>query len=146
MDNYGITQEELSTKVGKSRSFIANMVRILALPDIIKEMIMEGKIYAGPARALLSLPDNETKIKFGNKIIKQKLSVRKTEDIVKRYTEEKKKEKKNNTKTSLEWEEKIIHEFGEKVKIESNSSGGGKLIIKYKNKEELLNLINKIKT
>jgi len=146
MDNYGLTQEELSTKVGKSRSFIGNMVRILALPDAIKDMLLEGLITAGHARALLPLPDSETQIKFGLKIIKQQLSVRKTEEIVKKLTEnEKQKENNKPVSPTPEWEKQLIQDLGKKVIIKGNSNGGGKIIIKYNNSDELISLINRIK-
>ncbi len=146
MDNYGLTQEELSTKVGKSRSFIGNMVRILALPDAIKDMLLEGLITAGHARALLPLPDNETQIKFGLKIIKQQLSVRKTEELVKKLTEnEKQKENIKPVSPTPEWEKQLIQDLGKKVIIKGNSNGSGKIIIKYNNSDELLSLINRLK-
>lgn len=148
MDNYGLTQEELSIKIGKSRSFIGNMVRILALPDAIKDMLLEGIITAGHARALLPLTDSETQLKFAYKIIKQQLSVRKTEEIVKRYIEneqENNKDKKKPNLAILEWEKQLIKDFGKKVKIKGNSNGSGQLIIKYDNSDELVMLIDKIK-
>jgi len=146
MDNYRLTQEELSVKVGKSRSFIGNMVRILALPDLIKDMLLEGIITAGHARALLPLPDSETQIKFGYKIVKQQLSVRKTEEIVKKFNENDPSiEKDKPYASNLEWQEQLLLDFGKKVKIKSNNNGSGKLIIKYNNNEELLSLIDKIK-
>lgn len=146
MDKYGLTQEELSAQVGKSRSFIANMVRILALPDEIKDMLMEGVITAGHARALLSLPDSETQIKLALKVIKQQLSVRKTEEMVKKYMEVKQDNKKNKTDpVVLEWEKRLLQGIDKKVKIKSNPNGSGKIIIEYKDNDELVSLINKIK-
>ncbi|AGL03973.1 ParB/RepB/Spo0J family partition protein [Desulfoscipio gibsoniae] len=146
MEKYGLTQEELSVQVGKSRSFIANMVRILALPDAIKDMLMENIITAGHARALLSLHDSETQIKFALKIIKQQLSVRKTEEIVKRFIENERQIKKNiPDPVTLEWEEKLTKDLGNKVKIKNNSNGSGKIIIEYNNSDEFQSLIKKIK-
>lgn len=144
MEKYGLTQEELSVQVGKSRSFIANMVRILALPDAIKDMLMENIITAGHARALLSLHDSETQIKFALKIIKQQLSVRKTEEIVKRFIENERQIKKNiPDPVTLEWEEKLTKDLGNKVKIKNNSNGSGKIIIEYNNSDEFQSLIKK---
>jgi ParB family chromosome partitioning protein len=146
MDKYGLTQEEVSAQVGKSRSFIANMVRILALPDEIKGMLLEGVITAGHARALLSLPDSEAQIKFALKIIKQQLSVRKTEEVVKKFNET---NPDTNNKTLdpaiLEWEKRLVQGIGQRVKIKSNPNGSGKLIIEYSSSDELLSLIEKIK-
>lgn len=130
MEKYGLTQEELSVQVGKSRSFIANMVRILALPDAIKDMLMENIITAGHARALLSLHDSETQIKFALKIIKQQLSVRKTEEIVKRFIENERQIKKNiPDPVTLEWEEKLTKDLGNKVKIKTIPMGAVRLLL-----------------
>jgi len=146
MDNYGLTQEELSIKVGKSRSFIGNMVRILTLPDLIKDMLLEGIITAGHARALIPLQDIETQIRFAYKIIKQQLSVRKTEEIVKKFNENDPNiEKEKPDAATLEWQEQLLLDLGKKVKIKNNNNGSGKLIIKFNNNEELLDLINKFK-
>lgn len=148
MDNYGLTQEELSIKVGKSRSFIGNMVRMLALPEAIKDMLADEIITAGHARSLLSLPDSETQLKFALKIIKQQLSVRRIEEMVKRYLDNQKENEKIKEELDLatmEWEKQLIKDFGKRVKIKSNTNGSGQLIVKYDNSEELVTLINKIK-
>ncbi|WP_347489476.1 ParB/RepB/Spo0J family partition protein [Desulfoscipio sp. XC116] len=147
MDNYGLTQEELSAQVGKSRSFIANMVRILALPDEIKDMLLQRIITAGHARALLSLPDNETQIKFALKIIKQHYSVRKTEDIVKKFIENENENRNNKrNRETLEWEKILTQSLGKRVKIKTNSNGSGKVIVEYSNSEELIGLVDKLRT
>jgi ParB family chromosome partitioning protein len=147
MDSYGLTQEELSNRVGKSRSFIANMIRLLTLPPEIREMLAEGVISAGHARALVALEDSETQIKFTLKIIKQQLSVRKTEEMVRKYIEGKGKErqKKQTDQECLIWERELAERLGKTVKIKNNSKGSGKLIIEYNNRTELIRLINKLK-
>ena len=150
MDNYGLTQEELSVEVGKSRSFIGNMVRLLTLPEAVKEMILEGAISAGHARALLPLVDSEAQTNMGLMIIKDQLSVRKTEELVKKINDkldlmEKSTDNQEfNSDKDNEWAE-LIKELGKDVAIKSNSKGGGKLIIKYKNREQLMNIVQKIK-
>ncbi|TAE82354.1 MAG: ParB/RepB/Spo0J family partition protein [Alphaproteobacteria bacterium] len=80
MDGFGYTQEELSVVVGKSRSYIANMLRLLALPALVKGMLKSGEITAGHARALLKASDPE---KLVQEIIRRGLNVRQTENIVK---------------------------------------------------------------
>ncbi|TAE34165.1 MAG: ParB/RepB/Spo0J family partition protein [Alphaproteobacteria bacterium] len=80
MDGFGYTQEELSVVVGKSRSYIANMLRLLALPVLVKDMLKSGEITAGHARALLKASDPE---KLVQEIVRRGLNVRQTENIVK---------------------------------------------------------------
>lgn len=79
IDEFNYTQEELSEKIGKSRSHIANMLRLLGLPFALKEMLNDGLISMGHARALLSLEDP---ISIAKRVIKDKLNVRQTEDLV----------------------------------------------------------------
>lgn len=147
MEDHGLTQEELSMRLGKSRPFIANMVRILALPNELKDMLTEGIITTGHARALIPLQDNESQIRFALKIIKQHLSVRKTEEMVKKYIEAEGKDKKNKIKDKeiLDWEKKLTTRLGKKVTINSNNNGSGKLIIEYKTREELAMVVDNIK-
>lgn len=154
MSEYGLTQEELSTRVGKSRPFIANMVRLLTLPTEIKEMLAEGIISAGHARALLPLEDSENQIKFTLQIIKRQLSVRKTEELVKRHLEQKKETRQNlgeqkkamgPDQESLLWVKKLTATIGKPVKIMNNADGSGKLVISYHNHHDLAQIMKKLK-
>lgn len=147
MEEYGLTQEELSSRLGKSRSFIANMVRLLGLPGELREMLAEGIISTGHARALIPLQDSETQIKFALKIIKQQLSVRKTEEMVKKYIEEAGKIKRAREKDheSMEWERLLSEKLGKRVIIRPNSNGSGKLIIEYTTRDELAAMVDNIK-
>ena len=79
---FGMTQEELSERLGKSRSYIANILRLLELPDILKERLFEGIITMGHGRSLLSLPTDELRMEVLERIIKDSLSVRQTESLV----------------------------------------------------------------
>lgn len=151
MENYNLTQEELSIRVGKSRSFIANMVRILGLPKEIKDMLAEELITAGHARALIPVQDSETQVKLTLKILKQQLSVRKTEEMVKKYLESMDKEvskaennnEQNNKIKNLE--QFLSQKIGKMVQIKVNINGSGKLIINYNSQVELINIIENIK-
>lgn len=84
MEEYGLTQEEVSQQVGKSRPAVANALRLLALPDAVHLLIEEGKLSAGHARALLSLPRKEEQKRLAQKVVSEGLSVRQTEALVKR--------------------------------------------------------------
>jgi len=147
MKEYGLTQEELSARLGKSRSFVANMLRILGLPEEVKEMLVEGKITAGHARALLSLPDATTQIKFAAKIVKQQLSVRKIEEMVRKQVEKKGKSSKKNggLEENNDWEKILAERLGRRIKIKQNADGSGQVIIEYGNREDLTYIIENIK-
>lgn len=93
MDDFGLTQEELSKRVGKSRSQIANTVRLLNLDKEIQDLAYENKLTAGHARALLSIQDSKERLKLANMISKEALSVRQTEQLVKKLVDERSKAK-----------------------------------------------------
>lgn len=89
IDNFGLTQEQLSKEVGKSRSAIANMLRIVDLPDEVLDLLRDGKISSGHARALLPLENSEYIILLANRIVAEDLSVRRVEEIVKKALSQK---------------------------------------------------------
>ena len=84
IEKFDLTQDQVAKKVGKSRSAVANMLRLLDLPDEALEMLRIGEITAGHARALLGLDDEEEIMPLANRIVAQNLSVRETENSVKR--------------------------------------------------------------
>ena len=87
MDEFGLTQEELSTAVGKSRPVIANAVGLLNLPQQVQDQLAEGRITAGHARCLLTLPGAQLQTSLADRIVKDGLNVRQTEQLVRRLTE-----------------------------------------------------------
>ncbi len=89
MDEYGLTQEEVSQRVGKSRSAVANALRLMELPDTVQYMVEEGKLTAGHARALLAAKLGNGSIKsLAMKVVKDGLSVRQTEALVKKFNQD----------------------------------------------------------
>lgn len=84
MRTYGMSQEEVAVKLGKSRSAVANVVRLLDLPEEVAALIRQGKLSAGHGRTLLGLKDRDVMLPLANKIVKRNLSVRETEAAVKR--------------------------------------------------------------
>ena len=89
IERFGLTQEQLSREVGRSRPAIANMLRLINLPDEVLELLRDGKISEGHARALLGLRSDEQIIAVAEKICEKTLSVRETEALVKRVLEQK---------------------------------------------------------
>ena len=84
LDEYGLTQEQVAQRVGKSRPAVANALRLLALPDPVHQLLEEGKLSAGHARAILAAPTGELQKKLAQKVVAEELSVRQTEALAKR--------------------------------------------------------------
>ena len=87
VEDYGLTQEEVARQVGKSRPAVANALRLMALPDAVRALVEEGKLSAGHARALLSVPDSTSQKKLAQKVVAEGLSVRQTEALAKRLAQ-----------------------------------------------------------
>ena len=146
MDEYGFSQEEVARTVGKSRSAVANTLRLLGLPDDVKELLEQGKLSAGHARALLAV-DQDKKIKeAADKIVKEGLSVRQTEKLVKSMggvKPKKKAVKKLSPYTEVELA--LTDALGTKVTVtENKKKGGGTLNIEFYDPEELFSLTHKL--
>lgn len=142
MTKYGLTQEEVSERVGKSRSAVANALRLLKLPESISEYVRDGIISAGHAKAFLPLEDEEKMISVCNRIIAENLSVRETEKIVKdMLTEKKNKKKKSRDKFFDEVELSLKDSLKRKIKINSTSKNKGTITIEFFDKEDLVNFV-----
>ena len=87
MEEYGLTQEEVARQVGKSRSAVANAMRLLSLPDAVRMLLEEGRLSAGHARAILSVPGGELQKRLAQKVVEEDLSVRQTESMAKRISQ-----------------------------------------------------------
>ncbi len=140
IDNFSLTQEEVAKRVGKSRVAVANSLRLLKLPQTIKDDLSAGRYSPGHARALLGANSIQEQLKLREWIIKHTPSVRQVEEIV---TEK----KENNTSARDKSKhltpqlnlvlEKIRQTLGTKVKISPNTKGGGKITIDYYSWQEL---------
>lgn len=146
MDDFGLTQEDVSRRVGKSRPFVGNMVRLLSLPHDIKNMLNDGKLTAGHARAVLGLEDEKHQLRMAQKIIDKQLNVRQVEKMVKTITENQRKERKALRKTFVikELEGQMQNTLATRVRIKKSPEGGGKITIDYKNEDELKWLVGVI--
>lgn len=148
MDTYGFSQEEVARTVGKSRSAVANTLRLLGLPEEIKPLLEDGKLSAGHARALLGLNDPKDIEAAAKKIVDESLSVRQAESLVKKLNSDAKKpEKEKPQKLSryAEVELALNQVLGTKVKIKDNKNDtGGELIIEFYDAPELYAIANKI--
>lgn len=144
IDEYGMTQEEISSTVGKSRSAVANSLRLLSLQEKLKELIISGEITSGHARALLAIGDKTMQMKAAEDIMKRGLSVRETEALVKKLTTRKvsKKQKEDNVEIKA-IEDRLREIFGTKVQILNNKKKG-KILIEYYSVDELDRIITMI--
>ena len=148
-EDYGLTQEELSERIGKSRSAIANSMRLLDLPEEILTLLAEGKLSAGHGRTLLAVRNTEDMIELAERVIKEDLSVRRLEEEVKKANRKKKVEA-DDEEESLpvinyfrEMEIRVQSHLGRQVKI--SEKGRKKTItLFYEDNEDLDDLLKTI--
>lgn len=142
---FGLTQEEISKSVGKSRPYITNALRLLKLPEKIQEMVVRGDLTNGHARAIVGIKDEKKQIFIADRVVRDGLSVRETETLVNKEHDgsDKKQTKakprgKNRELTDMEEELKTV--LGTKVAI-NHGSRRGKIEIEYYSREELERLL-----
>lgn len=154
MDDYGFTQEDVARTVGKSRSAVANVLRLLGLPEDVAPMLDSGRLSPGHARALLAMEDESAVKQTADKIVKEELSVRETEALVKKLNSaalsgdrpaKAKKSSKSKPALYTEVELSLSEHLGTKVSVSDNKAKGvGELTIEFYNPAELFMLANKI--
>ena len=147
IDEHGFSQEEVAQSVGKSRPAIANSLRLLKLPQSILDLVSDGKISAGHARALLTLEDEKLMQELAEEIIKKDLSVRQVEKICKQKPKPEKEEVPEKKPSFYSMVELALNEsLGRKIKVSKNKGKqGGILQIEFYSDEELTELSNKLK-
>lgn len=143
MEEYQMSQEEVADKIGKSRSLVANKIRLLSLPVEIQKALIEGKITEGHAKAIMSLNNPEKQRALFELIIKGNLTVRQSEDKTKEVSVRSHKRISNVDPQVKQLEEKLIESLGTKVRI-SKSGDGGKIVIEYYSDEDLSSLLEKL--
>lgn len=145
MDELNITQEQAAEKVGKSRPAVANAIRLLRLPDEVQEMVKNNLISPGHARALLGFENQELIIRTAKRIVKEDLSVREVETLVKNSQKAPKipKQQKRD-KFFSEVELALVENLGRKVKIKESKKDSGVLEIEFFDKDDLESLAMKL--
>ena len=146
LEKYSLTQEAISNITGKSRSAIANAIRLLSLNEKIQKYIIDGKLTSGHARALLSVENEKVRDEAAQKIMEDGLSVREAEKLCASLAKEKKvqKSKKKEDAVSVEikrLEENLCSSLGTKVKI-SHTNKKGKIEIEYYGNEDLERILD----
>ena len=147
IDEIELTQEELSTRVGKKRSTVTNYLRLLKLDPILQTGMRDGFISMGHGRAMINVENTEDQLAIYERILREKLSVRQTEDLVKNLksgviTKPKKKQVPPYIKESL----KVISEYlGHKIDVSISANGKGKISIPFHSEEDFNRLKNLLK-
>ncbi len=145
MENLQLTQVELAEKLGKSRPYIANYLRLLTLPDVIKDLLQKETLSMGQARTLLSVKDKKEMLRLANRAVKEGLTVRQLENLVGQLNEstQKKKKKEQTPKPFYikETEEKLQHQLGTTVALK-DKKGKGKIEIEYVSNEDLARILD----
>ena len=140
---FDITQEELSKRVGKDRATIANYLRILKLPEEAREYLKNGSLTVGHAKAILSIENPQRQLEVAKVVIKKSLSVRQTEELVKRMSKPQAVKANTEIPEIKDLEDKLISELGAKVKI-FHKGKKGKLEIFYNSLDELDGILQRI--
>lgn len=143
---YGLTQEEVSKSVSKSRPYITNALRLLKLPKEIQQLVTDGKLTTGHARALIPIEDKVLQAQLCRRIIDEGLSVRKVEELAADAGKPKKKPaKKTKSADTLHVERELKSLFGTRVNINQKGKKG-RIELEYYSTEELNRLIELLKT
>lgn len=150
MQEFGFTQEQLALRLGKSRPYVANILRLLQLPNEIQVLVSQGQLSAGHARALLSIEEPQKMIVIGREIARRGLNVRSTEEMVRKIVNSDKTPRQGRKKTGVFPEadlEALVDELqsflGAKVRIKV-AGEGGRLEIEYYSKDDLSRVIDLI--
>jgi ParB family chromosome partitioning protein len=140
IDEFAMTHEMAAESVGRSRTAVSNLLRLLSLSIPVQDLLMQSKLDMGHARALIGL-DAAQQIMLANKIVQQNLSVREVEKFVQQLTQQNQSTKNKTVKTSNKdlqrLQETISEQLGMNVYIQHQENGKGKLVIQYQNLDEL---------
>ncbi len=144
INEYQMTQEEISKTVGKSRSAIANSIRLLGLGQKVKALLVNGELTSGHARALLAIDDQEQQEKLALKIIDEGLNVRETEKMIRRLAQRRTPLKPPALAEEYKYiEERLKNIFGTKVTLRHNRNKG-KITIEYYSNDELERILEMV--
>ena len=142
IDEFSYNQEKLSQFIGKSRSYIANSLRLLSLPEEVLLLVEQGKLSAGHARSLIGLQNSSI---IAKKIVEKKLSVRQAEALTRQFREKKFKLIKKKDPNTLNLQKVLEEKTGLSVSISNKKDNSGTISFDYKNLDQLDKIINAIK-
>ncbi|KGK86788.1 ParB/RepB/Spo0J family partition protein [Clostridium sp. HMP27] len=147
LEDFKLTQEELSKRVGKSRTAITNCIRLLNLDERVQDYVIDGVLTEGHGRTLLAIENKELQYKISQMIIDDKLSVRETEKLIKSLNRDKEKQRNNKQINNIYYEDiknKLEELFGTRVVLNSNNDKG-KIQIEYYSEEDLQRILDILK-
>jgi ParB family transcriptional regulator, chromosome partitioning protein len=137
-DDFGLTQEDVAKEVGKARSTVANMMRLLELPEEILDAVATGAVSAGNARALLTVSDQKTRFRMFRKMLSGKMTVRDAEADAQKNSSRVRK-----SPEIMAIEEDLRDTYGTKVQVTSRA-GKGKIVLQFYSEEEMKQLVSKL--
>ena len=147
METYGLTQEQVSKSLGKSRPYIANSLRLLKIADEVKQYVVNGELSSGHARAIAAIADEARQIALADIAVKQGLSVREIEKLAKQNKDAAKPKPRVKSKNAdvIRVEEDLKEVLGTKVNLNQKGKKG-KIEIEFYSREDLERLIELLKT
>jgi len=140
-EEFGLTQEEISQRVGKERSTVANFLRLLKLPEPVKKLLASGQLSMGHARALLAIESPKKQEQLAERVVKKNLNVRQTETLAAPKTE--KKPEKEKDVFTRDAEEKLQRTLRTKVEIDRRRRGGV-IHVRFGSEEELIRVVDEM--
>jgi ParB family chromosome partitioning protein len=144
IDEFSYTQEALAARIGKSRSHLANMMRLLGLPDEVRQMLEDGRLTVGHARALLPSPDA---VRLAHDVVRLGLTVRQTEALVQSHQRmpDAPAQRPERDPNVLALEKELSTTLGLRVAIRAEETGRGQLVINYRSLDQLDEVLGKLK-
>ena len=146
LDEFGLTHQQVADSVGRSRAAVSNLLRLLNLDPAVRAHLENGRLEAGHARAILSVP-REQQLAAADTVIQQRLSVRQTEQLVRRYLSGKRREKRKTTPKDADLrqlEEELSQQLAATVSLEQRGQGG-RVIIEYNSLDELEGILERLR-
>jgi len=148
ISTFSLTQDQAAQRLGEDRSVVANYLRLLDLPEEVRQMLIDGQLTMGHARAILALPTDELRRKLANRAMAGRLSVREVEKLVRRYlssTGQAKTSARSKPAHILDLENKLTSHLGTRVGIETRKNGQrGKIVIEFYSLDEFDRITEKI--
>ena len=146
LDEFGLTHQQVADSIGRSRAAVSNLLRLLNLDPAVRVHLENGRLEAGHARAILSLP-REQQLAAADTVIQQRFSVRQTEQLVRRYLSGKRKEKRKTAPKDADLrqlEEELSQQLAATVSLEQRGQGG-RVIIEYNSLDELEGILERLR-
>ena len=146
LDEFGLTHQQVADSIGRSRAAVSNLLRLLKLDPAVRVHLENGRLEAGHARAILSLP-REQQLAAADTVIQQRFSVRQTEQLVRRYLSGKRKEKRKTAPKDADLrqlEEELSQQLAATVSLEQRGQGG-RVVIEYNSLDELEGILERLR-